>query len=111
MVIRLEGKLGGQLVIFDHIEGDRWEATVPPDLYGEYVLELVATDSAGNKGFAAKYLLTIDLSGLCVHLRPYPYIVKAKRTYTAKWRVSPYYVKPVTQECGCGGGCHGNDPV
>jgi len=70
MVVKLEGKVDGQDIIFWKKEGDWWETTIPPSLNGIYIVELVATDEAGNQGFATKYILAIDFDSLCVHLKP-----------------------------------------
>lgn len=73
MVVKLEGKVNDNQIIFENSGGDRWKAVIPPTLNGIYIVELVATDDAGNQGFATKYILTVDLDSLCVHLKPLPY--------------------------------------
>lgn len=73
MVVKLEGIINESKVIFENVGGDNWKAVIPPTLNGIYIVELVATDDAGNQGFATKYILTIDLDALCVHLKPLPY--------------------------------------
>ena len=40
MVVKVSGKIDGKEVIFERDEGDRWNATVPYDLDGMYVVEL-----------------------------------------------------------------------
>ena len=42
MVVRLEGKIDGNPIIFVRREGDWWETTIPSNLDGVYVIELVA---------------------------------------------------------------------
>lgn len=73
MVSRLEGSVNGQAIILYHREGDWWDAVIPPAFNGVCVVELTAYDDAGNVGHAAKYIITIDLSSLCVHIELYPY--------------------------------------
>ena len=73
MVVKLVGKIDGQDVIFERREGDRWDATVPRNLTGVYIVELTAVDAAGNVAYCARYIVTIDLAALCVHLQPCPY--------------------------------------
>lgn len=96
MVVRLEGKIDGNPIIFVRREGDWWETTIPSNLDGVYVIELVATDEAGNQGFACKYILTVDLSQLCVHLEMIPYHVEL---YTDN-----YWIEVLTPHCKGGVG-------
>ena len=51
MVVRLEGKVQGQDVIFEHVQGDDWEAVIPPTLNGIYIVSLTAWDDAGNAAY------------------------------------------------------------
>lgn len=73
MVVRLEGKVQGQDVIFNHIQGDDWEAVIPPTLNGIYIVSLTAWDDAGNAAYTARYIITIDMDALYVRLEPYPF--------------------------------------
>lgn len=91
MVVKLEGTIDGQVILFTRERGDWWKATIPPHLNGIYIVELIATDDAGNQGYACKYILTIDLSRLCVHLRPCP--------YRARLVPERYYAARVKTEC------------
>lgn len=92
MVVKLEGKVNGQIIIFQRKEGDWWETIIPPNLSGSYIVELVATDEAGNQGFATRYILTVDLDALCVHLSPLPYQAELEQpAYAAEVSVSDFY--------------------
>lgn len=71
MVVRLEGKIDGQTVIFQHVKGDEWKATIPKSLSGIYIVELTAWDEAGNIGYVTKYLVTINPGSLKVCLKPF----------------------------------------
>lgn len=73
MVVRLEGKVQGQDVIFEHVQGDDWEAVIPPTLNGIYIVSLTAWDDAGNAAYTARYIITIDMDALYVCLEPYPF--------------------------------------
>lgn len=73
MVVRLIGKVQGQDVIFTHVQGDDWEAVIPPSLNGIYIVELTAYDDGGNVSYTTRYIITIDLDALYVRLEPYPY--------------------------------------
>lgn len=72
--MKLTGKIEGQQVAFELIRQEGrtsvFSAEVPSNLDGEYVVELTAEDDAGNIAFVCKYLVTIDLTNLCVHLMP-----------------------------------------
>lgn len=74
--MKLTGKIEGQPVTFTLIRQEGrtsvFQAEVPATLDGEYVVELTATDDAGNVAFVCKYIVTIDMSGLCVHIVPLP---------------------------------------
>ena len=72
MVVKLEGKVDGQAIIFEReIGGDVWKATIPPRSNGIYIVELTATDDAGNVAYCAKYIVTIDISALTVRIEPF----------------------------------------
>lgn len=73
MVVRLEGSVNGENVIFQRVYGDVWETSVPSSLDGTYVIDMTAYDEAGNEAYWAKYILTIDLTSLCAHLTKHPY--------------------------------------
>lgn len=85
MVVRLEGKVQGQDVIFNRVQGDEWETVIPPSLNGVYVVELTAYDDAGNMAYTARYILTVDLTS--IHAK-----VRINRIDT-RIRLSPYYAK------------------
>ena len=85
MVVRLEGKVQGQDVIFNRVQGDDWETVIPSSLNGVYVVELTAYDDAGNMAYTARYILTIDLTS--IHAK-----VRINRI-AMKVRLSSYYAK------------------
>ena len=60
MIVKVSGKIDGKEVIFERAEGDRWNATVPYDLDGMYVVELTAENDAGNIAYCTKMLLIVD---------------------------------------------------
>lgn len=70
-VVKLEGKVDGSAIIFEREEGDVWKATIPPQSNGVYIVELTATDDAGNIAYCAKYIITIDVSALTVRIEPF----------------------------------------
>lgn len=101
MVVRLEGMVDSVPVVFNRVNRDRWECIVPKTLNGAYVVELTATDEAGNISYTARYILSIDVSALRVKLQRYSYISKvrigkyyaklSKTQYGSKVRVGNYY--------------------
>lgn len=76
MVVKLEGKVDGVAVIFEKMPGGWWTADTPRHLNGIYVLEMTATDAAGNQAFVARYIMTVDTGALRVSLRPCPYSIE-----------------------------------
>ena len=72
MVVALRGTINGNTISFARTQGDRWEAIVPASLDGAFVVDLTAIDEAGNVGYTAKYIITIDLASICVQIEPSP---------------------------------------
>lgn len=86
MVVRLEGKVQGKDVIFNRVVGDVWETIIPPSLNGVYIVELTAYDDAGNMAYTSRYILTVDMSALCVKLELCRWQVDV---HMKKWCVQP----------------------
>lgn len=68
MVVKVIGKTDTFTVIFDRIDEKRWNALVPANVAGEYIMDLFAYDDAGNVGYMATAMFTVDTSNLCFHL-------------------------------------------
>lgn len=68
MVVRLEGKVNGQDIIFSKGEGDIWNGVFPFQEKCEVIIELTAYDAAGNFCYKTCYLLTFDPESLYVKL-------------------------------------------
>lgn len=100
MVVRLEGVIDGNPVIFKRKSGDWWETTIPANLNGVYVVELTAYDEAGNIGRAVRYIITVDLSSLCVRIVPYPYRAEIIEEYETEIYLSNFYAV-LQQESYC----------
>lgn len=60
MVRRVSGTANGVRILFERAEGNRWEARVPPNLSGEYAVDLYAEDMAGNVSYCCKMLFAIS---------------------------------------------------
>lgn len=101
----LTGKIEGQPVTFTLISQEgrtaRFRAEVPSTLDGEYVVELTATDDAGNVAFVCKYIVMIDMSSLCVHLVPLPdyWLEPVGIDYDIFLASDDYWLEPVYPEC------------
>lgn len=90
-VVRLKGLIDSREVGFEKA-GDAWLATIPADLNGTYAVELWAYDEAGNVGYRADYIVTIDLASLCVHLEPFPYSARREACgYRAQSAACDFY--------------------
>lgn len=76
MIVKVSGKVDGQDVIFERLEGNQWNITVPYDLDGMYVIEVTAENDAGNVAYCTKMLLIVDPATLCVKLVPLDYMVE-----------------------------------
>ena len=72
MVKRVFGRVDGQEVELSADSGDRWSVPVPFDADGEYVVEILAEDDAGNQAYMAKMLFVVNTALLCAHVEPLP---------------------------------------
>lgn len=101
----LAGKIEGQPVTFTLISQEgrtaRFRAEVPSTLDGEYVVELTATDDAGNVAFVCKYIVTIDMSRLCVHLVPLQdyWLEPIQPEYDLVPVTDDYWLEPIYPDC------------
>ena len=68
MMQRVYGKVDGKSIEFDYADGDRWNVAVPYDSDGEYIVEIIAEDDAGNQTYLAKMLFIVDAKSLCAHM-------------------------------------------
>ena len=73
MVKRVFGRVDGQEVELYADSGDRWSVPIPFDADGEYVVEILAEDDAGNQAYMAKMLFVVNTALLCAHVEPLPY--------------------------------------
>lgn len=72
-VMRVYGRVDGTEVVLQHMAGDRWGVPVPLDQDGEYVVEVIAEDEAGNQSYLAKMLFIVNAALLCVHVVKIPF--------------------------------------
>lgn len=64
------GKVDGAEIIFRKDSNGSWNATVPRDLDGEYIVEVKAYDEAGNQAYSASMLFIVDPATLQVNMIP-----------------------------------------
>lgn len=70
MVTRVFGTVDGTEVVLERVEGNRWNVPVPLDRDGEYVVEIIAEDDAGNRSYIANMLYTVEAGNICIHVLP-----------------------------------------
>lgn len=86
-VARVFGLVDGIEVILQKVDEDRWSVPVPFDADGEYVVEIMAEDEAGNQTYLSKMLYTVDAGNICIHALPLP-------KYTFELLQAPYQMEP-----------------
>ena len=111
MVKRVFGKVDGTSVIFECKQGDIWQVPVPLDEDGEYIVEIIAEDEAGNRSYVTKLLLCKTPTGIiakiisgfyfgqvlpkiysCHAMCGKPYFIEENMTFTRK----AYWIEEVT---------------
>lgn len=105
MVVRVEGIVNRDPIIFSRLVGDQWTARAPSNISGTYVLEMIAYDEAGNIAHISKYIMMYDPINMCACLIPCPYISEVEISdYATDVYVSDYYSELlIPPECGgCG---------
>lgn len=70
MVVRVEGYVDGQKVVFQKGDGGVWEATVPLNLTGIYIVTIYAYDEAGNLAEVNKALFIADPKNMRYEILP-----------------------------------------
>ena len=69
MVVKLTGSINGTAITLEREFGDRWTAIIPSIPSGVYIVDLTAWDEAGNFAYVTKYIITIDLTAMCMRVR------------------------------------------
>lgn len=62
--MKLIGHINGVEVSFDFYPPNTWRATIPTDITGRFVLQLKATDEAGNSASAMYVYVYIDFKNM-----------------------------------------------
>lgn len=80
MVKKVFGKVNGQEVKFDQVEGNAYQVEFPSALdSGNYIVDIFAEDDAGNISYLNTLLCTIDPNGMCVHAKKIGHYLKLKK--------------------------------
>lgn len=69
-IARVFGRIDGKEVTLTQSKDGTWTVQVPADQDGEYAVEIIAEDEAGNQSFIAKMLYIIRTGSVCVHALP-----------------------------------------
>lgn len=103
-VARVFGRVDGAEVVMEQTQGDIWSVPVPLDQDGEYVVEIIAEDNAGNQAYIAKMLFCVDSTRLCVRVLPVPFYAELQDiTYFADVMPAVYCVELLEPCCRKGG--------
>lgn len=103
MIKRVFGSSNGINVIFTQT-GNKWEVSVPVTESGEFVIDVYAEDMAGNMGYCATILYTIDLNKLSVAVKILNFNSDIKFEnlgYHAKSHIKNYASRFTKKEGGC----------
>ena len=100
MVKRVFGRVDGCEVELNRSEGDWWNVPVPFDPDGEYVVEILAEDEAGNQAYIAKMLFVVNTALLCAHVEPVPYYGQLLETEWEAELVAPQIYTELLVEGG-----------
>lgn len=73
MVDRVVGIADEFELIFERAEGDCWTAVTPANVFGEYVMEIWAYDTAGNASYMATMLYLVSKHTMQAYLIPFEY--------------------------------------
>lgn len=69
-IARVFGRIDGKEVTLTQSQDEIWTVQVPADQDGEYAVEIMVEDEAGNQSFLARMLYTIRAGSVCVHALP-----------------------------------------
>lgn len=75
-IVKMVGKVGGNAIIFSRDGSGFWMAAVPKDINGEFIVEVIAFDEAGNEAYSSSMLFIVDASALSVKIIPLQFAYK-----------------------------------
>lgn len=83
--------MDGSDVILQQQNGDRWTVPVPLDEDGEYIVEIIAEDDAGNQSYVAKMLFVVNKAMIKSYMLSLDYIAELINTWAAYIINKDYY--------------------
>ena len=90
-IVRMVGNVDGKEIIFSKDSGGFWSAAVPKDMKGEYIVEVLAYDEAGNVAYSASMIFIVDPFTLEVKMVPVQFASRVlNEGYKKKTAVSDY---------------------
>ena len=97
MVVKVIGTVDDIEVVFKYNQATgKWETIVPRDLDGTYVVDLWAYDEAGNRGYAATVLFTVDTESLHITFKLLDYYLQpAATSYNLNFKPTSLAAVPV----------------
>lgn len=102
MVKTVYGKYNGQTILFARKEDSKWEALVPFNSDGEYIVEVYAEDMAGNTSYYCSILFAISGHEIKLHIVPRGYGGSAKTSgYSCDIVPGGYIGSAKTSEYSC----------
>lgn len=103
-VSRVFGRVDGAEVVMEQTQGEIWQVPVPLDQDGEYVVEIIAEDEAGNQSYMAKMLFAVNTALLCAHMIPVPYYASLMEPVLRAQIMPPqYYTEIIEPVCDLAG--------
>lgn len=98
MIRTLVGKADNLDLVFNQVDGQRWEVVIPPDLSdGCYVVELRATNYAQETAQYYGVLYMVQGQMVCLHLQQDP--------ISAELLPERYELELLPRGCRAGGDC------
>lgn len=93
-VSRVYGTVDGAEVDLELGQDGLWSVPVPLDQDGEYAVEIMAEDEAGNRSYLARMLYTVEAGTICI--RPLPFVRFVFRREPDPYRFTRTY--PICRE-------------
>jgi hypothetical protein len=90
-ISKMVGAIDGNEIIFRKDSSGFWTAAVPKDLSGEFIVEVIAYDDAGNQAYSSNMLFIVDPYQLGVQIMPLEYAYRVlDENFNKKSIVSEY---------------------
>lgn len=96
-IVRMVGNVDGNELVFSKDSGGFWSAAVPKHMNGEYVVEVLVYDEAGNVAYSAGMLFIVDPFTLEVKMVPIQF---ASRVVDDGYKKKPVISDYVYHVCG-----------